>query len=183
LISGSITWQAGGFGMPAAPLAYSESAAVGTCALGGLQAEMLPDNTVNAVGPNIQCDLGGGSLYASVLGLDDPRPFVLGNTSLSAAQAGLVIEFCEPQRGAGCRLCRPNVQGVSVKLVVDEATGGAAPYPTMVTAHYRRNYQIQVDTGAMTDTACGTIAVSVTVQLQQTNADIAYDPNGPCICD
>jgi hypothetical protein len=75
------------------------------------------------------------------------------------------------------------VQGVSVKLVVDEATGGAAPYPTMVTAHYRRNYQIQVDTGAMTDTACGTIAVSVTVQLQQTNADIAYDPNGPCICD
>jgi hypothetical protein len=174
-MSGSIRWQAAGVPLETLPLSDLEdmSPAVGACSVGGLKGPVLPNDAIDTIGPNISCTVRsiGLGLYASVIGLQDPRPLAAGQMSMSGQQAGLAIEYMQPQPGGSFTKCDPNVLGATVTLDVTDATGGSAPYPTMVTSPYSRRYQITIDTGPLTDTACGTIAIHATIQLQQTNAD------------
>ncbi len=146
-----------------------------------MDGEILSDETVIALGPTIHCAVPDGYLYVGLQRLADLRNWPLGTHSFRASQA-MAIELCDqPGRaGRGCTMCRPNLDDVLMTVVVEEAEGGPAPYPTMVTPDYRRRYRIELDTGALSTDHCDGLAVSLALRLEQTAAQFVNDPHGEC---
>ena len=75
-----------------------------------------------------------------------------------------------------------------VTVVVDTATGTAAPFPKLVTDDFVRTFRLEFDTSTVTPTTheggvCNyPVTGRVSLHLTQTAADYAYDPNARCIC-
>lgn len=157
------------------------NAAVDGCIIDGLAGEIMSDETVISLGPSIHCNVPGGYLYVGLHPLTDIRRWPLGRHPVPATDA-LAIELCDrPGRtGRGCTFCRPTLGGVLVTVVVEEAAGGPAPYPEMVTPDYRRRYRIEVETGALSADECDGMTISLSLDLQQTAAGYVNDPHGQC---
>ncbi len=79
--------------------------------------------------------------------------------------------------------------GMTMTVMVETATGGAAPYPKLVTDDFERTFRLSFDSSTATPTmsdglACDyPLTAQVSLHLTQTAADYVYDPNAPCICE
>ena len=186
LVSGSVTWSAGTVAQHTVPLtdATAEASTSDACTVSNLVQTVSMNGAVVPYGPSIDCPAptGNDDLTLFMKGLADPRDFTLGSSVLPAAEAELALEYAEIHPGAAVQLCDPGLQNVQLTLTVNEATGTSMPYPQLVSRPYRRSFQVDLDTGPLTDTTCGTIAVHLTAQFVQADADVVYDPNGPCTC-
>jgi hypothetical protein len=75
-----------------------------------------------------------------------------------------------------------------ITVTVETATGGAAPYPKMVSDDFERTFRLELDTATATPTAnqvaCDfPVRTRVSLHLTQTAADYVYDPDAPCLCE
>ena len=75
-------------------------------------------------------------------------------------------------------------------VVVENATGTAAPYPTLVTDDFVRTFRLEFDTSSVTPRMSGTgkacdfpVTEQVSLHLTQTAADYVYDPHAMCVCE
>jgi hypothetical protein len=88
---------------------------------------------------------------------------------------------------SGCDVASLN--GMAIAITVETATGGAAPYPQLVTDDFERTFRLAFDTSTVPATTndgvpCDfPLSAQVSLHLTQTAADYVYDPNAPCSCE
>lgn len=155
--------------------------AEGRCSINGLTGEIASDERVITIGPYVFCTFPDGYLYVSLHPLSDLRNWPVGTHAVRGSEA-MLIELCDrPGRtDRGCTMCRPKLDDAFVTVVIEEAEGGPAPYPDMVTPNYRRHYRIEVDTGALSADECEGLNVSLALRFEQTAAQFVNDPHGEC---
>lgn len=159
------------------------------CSISGLGVEVFQNEFVNGTGPILACPTGSDRGFLDVLltRLGDVREFALGTRTVAAGDLGIVAEICVPTGDRGCNLCKIGLEDTKATVTVEEATGGKAAYPKLVTSDYKRVFRVEVDTGVRSSSsaggACPTVATKLVVRFEQTAADWRYDPNGPCLCE
>lgn len=187
LTSGSVDYQLGTAPMTVASVRAGVGAEpVGTCSFSSA-GEAAPNGSLIAAVPTVHCTLPNGYVFISLAGLGDPRSWPIGvrtlsNASLNLAEAGLVMETCQAAPTArGCTPCRQSLANVTLTITVDKASGGAAPYPNLVSADYGRTYRIELDAALGASPSDCPVSVSkLSLSLAQTAADYVYEPHGVC---
>lgn len=190
MLSGTIT-RATGASAPITQTVTTSSDSNAVCTISGLQVQVFRDEFVNGTGPMLSCSGGGvegGFHQLGLTKLGDPREWTKGVRTLRGDEAGLYLEICEPGAGRGCTLCKAKTDDVTVTVTVEEASGGKAAYPTLVTPDYKRVWRVDLDvatrpTVPVSGGGCPTVSSKVSLRFEQTAADWKYDPHGPCICE
>ena len=144
-------------------------------------------------------DAGAGAFNFYVNSLGDFRSWEVGTFTLAAAPTSVGVDYFPnmPQQGtppaAACKLT-PDIlsaffEGIILTVTVETATGGGAPYPTLVTDDFVRTFRLDFDTSTVQPrtikgVACDfPLAAQVSLHLTQTAADYAYDPDAPRDCN
>jgi hypothetical protein len=187
LTSGSVTiWTLDGseVTVPILPETGGVASASGSCQLRGRDVQMLPNNKTNgdlALVCSTSVDWAHW-MCAFVLGgkIVDPRQFETDTTQSVSVWAG-----CQAGEAN-------NIAGTVAKITVAEATGSVADYPAMVTPDFKRNYTVEIDTGAVdcnnTTLPAGCPIceeferIRVSFTIEQTAASYTYK-NRICICE
>lgn len=128
----------------------------------------------------LSCSAGQyGHFDVAITGLGDARDWPAG-TSTQLASAGKVDVLTLV--GSTC------LDDLALTLTVENATGGAAAYPQLVTADFVRTFRLDFDTSTVTpkDSDGGecnpVMGAKVSLHLTQTAADYVADPNWMCGC-
>lgn len=140
--------------------------------------------TVDSGFSDLICAGGGSGHFDFVLSkLGDPRAWSVGTFPLTAAGGSAASDL-----GSGsCPVAYLN--GMTMTVTVETATGGAAPYPKLVTDDFERTFRLSFDSSSVTPTMSDglpcdyPLTAQVSLHLTQTAADYVYDPNAPCICE
>jgi hypothetical protein len=142
---------------------------------------------------------GAGAFNFYVNSLGDFRSWEVGTFTMVAAAGSVGVDYFPgtPQQGAppaaACNVAPDIVsaffEGIVLTVTVETATGGAAPYPTLVTDDFVRTFRLDFDTSTVQPrtidgVACDLpLAAQLSLHLTQTAADYAYDPNAPRDCN
>lgn len=191
LVGGSVTQSVAGGATQTLEVFDRRSADATHCAVSSGPTDVKDTGAPTTGDVWIACRSGAGGYSFRITGLGDPRAFAVGTHPLKLEQ--IVGTVCVPTAGAStCAECAIRLTSeVKATLVVEAAVGGVAPYPTLVTADYRRSYRIELETGLLGSSAtattgagvCASVRTKVTVRFEETAADWRFDPNGPCPCD
>jgi len=133
---------------------------------------------------------GAGAFNFFVNSLGDFRSWSVGTSVIVAPPDSVGADYYPntPQQApAPAGTCNPAVHfdDIALTVTVETATGGAAPYPTLVTDDFVRTFRLDFDTstvqprgndGAECDLP---FAAQVSLHLTQTAADYTYDPRTP----
>ncbi len=170
------------------PIVTSVSdAGLGTCYMDGLDEEIMPDNTVNGY-LMLECSSAGHSHGAFLFGsvINEPRGLTVGDYQTSGRVMGLLWGDCTEE-------VPNNLLAATITISVDEAVGGVAPYPSMVTSDYRRHFSVSIDSGTLDCSSSSTPAgcplcqrvtsMLTAFEIEQTAADYTYTDHGPCMCE
>jgi hypothetical protein len=183
LVGGTATFSLGGSGTVTLPVvATNASPTPMNCTLSGLDVFQVELTDVPAGGPTLQCTAGGATLSVMFGAGVDLRSFSVGTHEISR---DVSFTRCDDK---GCTSCStvPDLSHDAVNLVVDEAVGGEAPAPKLVTADYSRKARLTVDAPSMkifgSARECTTFSLQTTLQIAQTASDWTDDPE-PCICE
>ena len=142
---------------------------------------------------DLNCAGDGSGLFDFVVSkLGDTRSWSVGTFTLTAANGSAGSDYFSYTATAGpvlgdCTVA--NLNGLVMTVTVETATGGAAPYPQLVTADFERTFRLSFDSSTVTPTMNGggacdyPVTAQVSLHLTQTAADYVYDPNAPCSCD
>jgi hypothetical protein len=141
----------------------------------------------------LRCDGGrAGGLDFYVNSLGDIRSWPVGTFTIVAPPDSVGADYSPntPQQ-APAGTCNPAAwfDDIVLTVTVETATGGAAPYPTLVTDDFVRTFRLDLDTSTVqprgsNGVACDLpLAAQVSLHLTQTAADYAYDPNAPRDCN
>jgi hypothetical protein len=81
----------------------------------------------------------------------------------------------------------PTLDGLAVTVTVEDAVGGSAPFPHLVTSDYVRTFRVDFDTASVAPKDANgrpdaTVTAKVSLHLSQTAADYVGDPNAFCGC-
>jgi len=134
---------------------------------------------------------GGDQQLFNYLGLDlgDPRDWSVGSFTLLNKGGATECSSCNPVAGPAGKPCiRATLDSVSVKVVVETATGGTAPPPKMVTDDFVRTFRVEFDTSAATkrewtgEVCDYPVTEKVSLHLTQSAADYVYHSDAPCGC-
>jgi hypothetical protein len=137
---------------------------------------------------------GAGAFNFFVNSLGDFRSWSVGTFTIVATPEAVGVDYIPntPQQAAApAGTCNPaaHFDDIVLTVTVETATGGAAPYPTLVTDDFVRTFRLDFDTstvqprgndGADCDLP---VAAQVSLHLTQTAADYVYDPNAPHDCN
>jgi hypothetical protein len=184
LVSGTITFTIGGGAPETHELSYSEIAAPspGMCNVGHLIDEVFSDEFVNGAGPSVNCAPAQSSMYLNLHELRDPRGLTAGTRTMTSTEAGLTFEVSE---GLPAQ-CRVEVTTATINVDVSRAEGAAAPFPTLVTSDYAREFAIHVETVARQvafGSGCSPASAVLDLKLSQTAADAFFDPMAHIPCE
>jgi len=159
----------------------------GQCRLFGLDADVLPDNSVNTF-LELICKPNELSVVIALIDggvIEDPRGLVTGDQNLKGKDIGFRWDACSMQGES-------TASEAAVALSVQEAIGGKASYPTMVTSDYLRRFSASIDTGTITcngtdpNSNCPVckqlIRLTLNLAFEQTAADFFIDNQAPCDC-
>ena len=171
----------------------------GQCSFTYHQGHVFPahaDGGVESLAPgyfSIACT-GGEWEDFDLLGWDlgDPRYWSTGTfvRVTSKRDFGSDCLSCPQTAGTTGKPCTVvDFDDLQVNVVVETATGGAAPYPKMVTDDFVRIFRLDLDTSTATPKmstgeACDyPVTLRISLHLTQSAADYVYDPQAPCICE
>jgi len=136
---------------------------------------------------NVQCNsAGGGGFDMAIRDPGDFRSWQASSWQMAAAQ-GSVIADVGPSAGLGCNGLY--FDGMALTVAVETATGGAAPFPQVVTGDFARTFRLDFDTSTVTpansrgETCATSVSAQVSVHLTQTAADYVVFPNASCGCE
>lgn len=134
---------------------------------------------------------GGDQQVFNYLGLDlgDPRDWSVGTFTLLNRASATECLYCNPVAGPAGKPCIiAALDSMSVKVVVETATGGAAPRPKMVTDDFVRTFRVEFDTSAATarmwmgEVCDYPVTEKVSLHLTQSAADYVYHSDAACPC-
>jgi hypothetical protein len=184
LFSGTITFTIGNSAPETHALSYSEFIALvpDTCKVRNLIEEVFPDELVNSVDPTVGCEPAQNLMWLDLNHLPDPRALTAGTHTMTPAEAGLAFEVSEMYPTQ----CRVEVTTGTISVDVSRAEGAAAPYPTLVTSDYVREFAIHVETVAsqmVYGDSCAPVSAVLDLNLGQTAADAVFDPMAPLPCE
>jgi hypothetical protein len=185
LLSGEITYGIGDNPPETRRLSTLEhvSPPANECTAQNLVSPVYQTEFVNGIGPTVGCSADSASIWLNLHGLADSRTLVLGTHVLDPAATKLTVEVSQ---NIGSRLCRMELTTATVTVDVPTASGGAAPYPALVTNDYVRRFAVHVEALSAKEvfgTGCVPTSVTLDMMLEQTAADAVYDPTTPCICE
>jgi len=188
----TVTWSVGGATPQTITGLIPYPPAAGACSFRYSKGEIFagsganPDRVIPGF-VNLQCRSSGGGGFD--MGIRDPgdfRSWQTGSSQIPAAN-GSVIADVGPSSGLGCNGLY--FDGMELNLTVDTATGGAVPFPTVVTDDFARTFRLDFDTSTVTpansrgETCAVSISAQVSVHLTQTAADYVVSPDAPCLCE
>jgi hypothetical protein len=181
LVSGTITFTVGNAAPETHALSYSEIAAPlpGACNVGRLLDQVFSNEFVNGIGPSVNCRPAQNWMWLNLHELRDPRALTAGTRTMTPGQAGLTFEVSDGQ-------CRVEATTATVSVDVSRAEGAAAPYPTLVTSDYVREFAIHVETVAsqmVSGYGCSPVSAVLDLKLSQTAADAVFQPMAPLPCE
>ncbi len=160
------------------------------CSVSGLDVQVFQNEFVNGTGPIVNCPIGAdttGFLDVLLTRLGDLRELAAGSRTLAAGDLGVLSEICVPAGDRGCTLSAIPLGDTKATVTVEEAVGGKAAYPKLVTADYKRVLRVEIDTGVRSSSSSAgagpSVATKLTLRLEQTAADWKYEPNAPCMCE
>jgi hypothetical protein len=146
---------------------------------------------VAAPGNGALACIGENGVLFNYLGMDlgDPRGWSVGTFTLQNRACATECSSCSPPAGPASKPCLyGTLDTVSVKVVVEIATGAAAPRPKLVTDDFVRTFRVEFDTSAATArTPAGEVCdfpvtEKASLHLTQTAADYVYDATALCPC-
>lgn len=118
--------------------------------------------------------------------LGDFRAWSVGTFTIVATTQNFGIDLA----GSAGGNCNPaTFDGMAMTVTVETATGGAAPYPKMVTDDFVRTFRLAFDTSTVAPTTSDGVpcdfplSAQVSLHLTQAAADYVYDSNAPCQCE
>jgi len=153
------------------------------CTAQNLVSPVYQTEFVNGIGPTVGCSAGSASISLNLHGLADSRTLVAGTHLVDPAVAKLTVEVSQH---IGSGPCRMDLTTGNVTVDVQTASGGAAPYPALVTNDYVRRFAVHVEALSAKEvfgTGCVPASVTLDMTLEQTATDAVYDPTTPCICE
>lgn len=140
----------------------------------------------------LSCGGGGHGRFDVVASdLGDPRSWSVGMFQVIAESKTVGIDYFPilATNGAVTTDCTTAFPaGMILTITVETAVGGAAPYPMLVTDDFERTFRVEFDTATATPSTISgpcnfAVTTNVSLQLAQTAADYAYNPNAPCAYD
>lgn len=153
------------------------------CAAQNLVSPVYQTEFVNGIGPTVNCSADRASIWLNLHGLADSRTLVPGTHVIDPAVAKLNVDVSQH---VGSGPCRMELTTGTVTVDVQAASGGAAPYPALVTNDYVRRFAVHVEALSAKEvfgTGCVPASVTLDMTLEQTATDAVYDPTTPCICE
>lgn len=137
-----------------------------------------------AVAYRVECDRHAPFAISFQVGGPDPRTLAIGTVSATGLTARVESPCNRP--GDPCQKCDLDVADATVRLVVRDAAGSAAPDPKLVTPDYRRTWDLVVDLPKRaaprgTD-FCQDVSFHATLVIDQTADDYRWEPSRaqPC---
>ena len=132
----------------------------------------------------VSCAGGGrGEFEFIITPPGDLREWSTGTFTLVAGGGG-TREIDPP--ASGCQVGYLN--GLTMTVTVEEAVGGSAPFPKLVTSDFLRTFRLDLDTSTLmpkgpTGEACDfPLTGQLSLHLTQTAADYIADPYQQCLC-
>jgi len=193
LDDGAVTWSVAGAPPETAASLVPNPPSPGQCAVRYSKGEVIDYPSANqekVIGgvAYIQCaSVGGGGFVIGVRDPGDLRSWQASSWQMAAAK-GSVIADVGPSSGLGCNGLY--FDQMELTVTVETATGGAAPFPQVVTDDFARTFRLDFDTSTVTPVKNGnpcdasvSLSAQVSVHLTQTAADYAVFPNASCGCE
>ena len=146
---------------------------------------------ITTAGPRSFACKGGDQLLFNYLGLDlgDPRDWSVGSFTLLNRRVATECFSCIPAAGPAGKPCDHAVlDSMSVTVIVETATGGAAPPPKMVTDDFVRTFRVEFDTSGATarmwmgEVCDYPVTEKVSLHLTQSAADYVFHADAACPC-
>jgi hypothetical protein len=167
------------------------SPSVGQCYFGYQGVVFQSGREIASAGPQaLTCNGGDQQVFVFVgLDLGDPRDWSVGSFTLVSKACATQCLDCAPAAGPAGKPCTGAVlDSMSVTVVVETATGGAAPRPKMVTDDFVRTFRLEFDTSAATkrmstgEVCDYPVTEKVSLHLTQSAADYVYHSDAACPC-
>jgi hypothetical protein len=195
----TVTWTLQGLAGEATSAVVPQPPAGGDCSFQFTKGSIYSPRGDAGAEPLIQgffvlvCTDGDRGMFDFVVSqLGDPRLWSVGTFTLAGANGSVGSDYSPFPATAGavasgCTVATLN--GLVMTVTVETATGGAAPYPKLVTDDFERTFRFSFDTSTVTPTTsvggpCDyPLTAQVSLHLTQTAADYVYDPNARCICE
>jgi hypothetical protein len=195
----SVTWTFSGASSQTATGFVTGQPSDGQCSFRYHQGHVFPargDGGVDSVAPGyFSIDCRGGEWKDFDLlgwGFGDLRDWPTGTTTRTASRRdyGSDCLSCPPAAETTGNPCTVvDFEDLQVTVVVEAATGSAAPYPKLVTDDFVRTFRVEFDTSTATPlTSTGQacdypVTLHVSLHFTQTAADYVYDPQAVCVCE
>lgn len=190
-LDGNVTWTYQGAAPATAARLVPAPAPAGACSFtfekGNVQ-EFNGDAMLSGGYGNLTCNGGdAGRFEVDISELGDFRSWSLGTFTITPSTRNFGVDLI----GARTSCNYADYPGIPFNVTVETATGGAAPYPKMVTSDFVRTFRLDFDTTGISPTkydsadACDfpVVVGPVSLHLAQTAADYRYDATASCPCE